>query len=190
MTNPWAPPERDLSTGPLASFGRGPAAGRDRPGLLPDVLVAVAVAAGVLLLAAPVGLLWAALAPQADVVVQARGAGYADPETEAFIGSDGSFVLLTCLVGGALGYACWRTLRRWGPPVVAALAIASLAASFVAADVGSRVGRAEFEVAIRSGVPAELDAPVELLAREATVGWPVAALLGFLVPLAYRREAS
>lgn len=190
MTNPWAPPERDLSTGPLAAFGKGPAAAPDGPGLLPDVLVALAVAAFVLLLAGPVGLLWAAVAPHADVVVQAQGADFADREAEDFIGSDGTFVLLTCVVGGALGYACWRTLRRWGPPVVVALAISSLAASFVAAEVGTRVGRAELVAAIESGAPAELEAPVRLLAREATVGWPLAAVLGFVVPLAYRREAS
>lgn len=187
MTNPWAPPERDLSTGPLAGFGQGPPVASQRPGLLADVLVGLAVAAGVLLLAGPVGLLWAALAPHADVVVQAQGAGFAEPEAEDFIGSDASFVLLTCLVGGAIGYACWRTLRRWGPGVVVALAVGSLAASFVAAEVGTRVGREEFRAAVTSGVPAEVEANVRLLAREATVGWPLAALLGFLVPLAYTR---
>ena len=188
MTNPWAPPERDLSTGPLAAFGQGRQETPTRPGLLEDLLVALGLAALVLLLAAPVGLLWSVIAPHADVVVQAQGAGFTEPEAEDFIGSDASFVVLTCLVGGAIGYACWRTLRRWGPGVVVALAIASLAASFVAAEVGTRVGRADFRAAIESGEPAELEANVRLLAREATVGWPLAALLGFLAPLAYKRD--
>ncbi len=193
MTNPWAAPDRSgatppLASGPLAPYGEAPSH-RNGPFLRSSLLVGLVIAAGVVLLAAPVGLLWSALAPHADVAVFAKdSARFAMPEQEDFIGSDATFLAITAVVGIGCGLLSWRFARRWGPAVVLALAVAALGAAFAAAEVGALVGRSDFRAAVADGARTDLEANVRLMAKEATVGWPVGALLGFLVPLAYRRE--
>ena len=190
MTDPWAPPDLssprfDVQTGPLAPFARATPARRLRA----DLLVGLAVAAGVLLLAGPVGVVWAAIAPRVGVQVQGPDQfALLQNEPEQFVGADAVFVLLTLVVGALVGWLCWRRLRAFGPAVVVALAGAALAASFAAASVGERPGRQELRDALDAGTPGRLDAPVRLRADEATVAWPLGALAGFLLPLAYRRD--
>lgn len=189
MTDPWLPPaSATVQTGVLAPFAQVAPAPRFRA----DLLAGLAVAAGTLLLAAPVGLLWTAVSPRVAIVVRGAESFVFDPsEPEQYVGADASFALLTLVVGLALGVLCWRALRRWGPGVAVGLAVAGLAASFTAMTVGERheePRRAKLLEAVTEGTPGRVEASVRLRSREATVAWPLGALAGFLLPLAYRRD--
>lgn len=189
MTDPWASPDHAaVQSGALAPYGSPTVAARGFDARR-EALVAVVLSAVVVLLAAPVGLLWSAVAPHATVVVFAQdSAGFAMLEQETFISSDATFLGLTLLAGVGCGLLAWRLARRHGPAVVVSLVLAGLAAAFVAAEVGNVVGQADFRAQVLSGTPATLEANVRLIAREAVVGWPVGALAGFLIPFAYRRD--
>lgn len=189
VTDPWTSPDRTAARGTSATVLPGSAG--DAPSVRGYAAAALCVAAGVVLLAAPLGLLWSAVAPHAEVVVLAKEqAGFAMPEREDFIGSDGSFLGLTLLAGLLCGLVAWRTARRWGPTVVVAVVVASLGASLIAAEVGTRVGRTDFQAAIAAGTPPSLTANVKLMADQVHVGWPIGALIGFVGPLLYWRDSS
>ena len=82
-------------------------------------VVALALTAGVtVLLGAPVGLLWSAIAPHAHVQVQAGDAFISDATTEVFIAGDGWFIGITLVVGLACGVLAWLAARWSGPFVV------------------------------------------------------------------------
>jgi hypothetical protein len=190
VTNPWAAPDR--APGGEAPFG-APAGGprpRWREPLTPYALAGVGTAVALLLLGAPVGLLWSAVSPHAGVVIRGKDdAGFTDPFGEDLIGSEVRFVAVGLVVGVLCGLLAWRFGRRWGPAVVVALALGGLGAAAVAAEVGQRPGRSDLRAALAEGTPAQaLEANVRLRAKEALVAWPVGSLAGFLVPLLYRRD--
>jgi hypothetical protein len=94
---------------------------------------AVLTTVGVVLLGAPLGLLWAAVAPPVDVVVGEGGSTrLADPLRDAFIAVDGTFLVLALLAGLLSGVLGWRLGRRFGPGVVVGLVVGGLLAAEVA----------------------------------------------------------
>ncbi|MFY1681366.1 DUF2567 domain-containing protein [Micromonospora sp. WMMD730] len=104
-----------------------------------------AVAAGLVLgltaLGVPLGLLWAALAPDTPVLKTAEGAVYAQPQPEQPIAADGWFSLLGIGFGVLAAIAVWTLLRRRrGPVNLVALTVGALGAALVAWQVGRRVG--------------------------------------------------
>nr|WP_245854321.1 DUF2567 domain-containing protein [Micromonospora wenchangensis] len=104
-----------------------------------------AVAAGLVLgltaLGAPLGLLWAALAPDTPVLKTAEGAVYAQPQPEQPIAADGWFSLLGIGFGVLAAIAVWTLLRRRrGPVNLVALTVGALGAALVAWQVGRRIG--------------------------------------------------
>lgn len=154
-----------------------------------DALAAVVVAALSLVPAAPLGLLWAAVAPHPDVLVAGPGrAGYADAATKAFVGADATLLLLGGGVGVVVGALAWRFGRRHGPLLVVGLTVGGLLAAYVASRVGAVVGRGSYRAALAAGRPGTVRSSVRLLAREGVVGWPLGALAGFLVPALARRD--
>jgi hypothetical protein len=164
-----------------------------------DVVPALSVVAGSVLLGAPVGLLWSAIAPRLRVTFGADGPMAPGLEsTRAFIGADGSYLLLVLAAGVLCGTLGWLFARRSGPWTVLALSVGGLLAALVAARVGVVPGSHDTVVALRQGKaghpPVDLylgklqgDKP-HLRAGWAAVGWPVGALAAFLVGALRRPE--
>lgn len=156
----------------------------------------VVIVVGMVLLGAPAGLLWAAVAPHYTVVFEGGQPTYPLIEsTKAFIGVDASYVLVSVGAGVLCGLGAWFLGRRSGPWTVVALALGGVLAALVAARVGVLPGRqAAFEaldrkqgsvslfLGIRVGDDTHLRAPW------AAVSWPVAALVAFLVPALMKPE--
>lgn len=173
--DPWAGPS-DQPVGPRERLH------------LSDVWAAVVTTAVVVLVGAPVGLLWGAIAPRVEVRKVADGIDLIMPETKAFIGGDGSFFVITVLVGVALGVVAALLGRRHGPGVAVGLAIGSVLAAIVAAKVGVRIGHDEY-VALRDVAPVNTEGRyfLKLRAEGVLLGWPVAALLTLLTVTAAMR---
>ncbi len=147
-----------------------------------DVLAGTAIAIGVALLGAPIGLLWSAVAPRARVVVLAGGPDLADPNTKAFIAADGTFLLLT----GAAGLLCAALAlllggRRHGVATALGLAVGGLAGSYLAWRVGHRIGLADFRRAVRGPVGTSTVLNLSLRAKGVLVAWALTGLLTVVV---------
>ncbi|HUR52379.1 MAG TPA: hypothetical protein VMZ11_09660 [Mycobacteriales bacterium] len=164
-----------------------------------DLPPALALAAGSVLLGAPAGLLWSHLSPRLRVTFGADGPTAAGIEsTKAFIGADGSYVLVMLGAGLLCGLLAWLLVRRSGPWAVLALALGGFAGAVVAARVGVLPGSDEVVMALRHGktghAPVDLylgklhgDSP-QLRSTWAAVAWPVGALLAFLIGALRRPE--
>lgn len=145
-----------------------------------DLLAGLLTAVATVLAGAPVGLLWAALAPRAEAVLAGGTYLQADPASAAFIAGDG-YLSAACLVAGVVtGALAWVLARRHGPAVVPALALAGLAAAYVASRVGGQVGLEALRSGARAQVP-RLDLTLKLGADAVLAVWPAAAVLTFLV---------
>ncbi len=138
-----------------------------------------AVVGAVLALAAlgvPLGLLWAALAPDTPVLKTAEGAIYAEPQPEQPIAADGWFSLLGLAFGLIVALALWFVLRRRrGPVGLVAAVLGTLVAAPVAWQVGRRIGLATFDRLLVTAPPGQaFNKPADL--RAGGVDW----LLGVL----------
>ncbi|MET8279151.1 DUF2567 domain-containing protein [Micromonospora sp. NPDC005174] len=113
---------------------------------LRTVTTVLGAALALAVLGAPLGLLWAALAPDTPVLKVAEGAIYAEPQPEQPIAADGWFSLLGVAFGVLAALALWFLLRRRrGPVGLLSAVLGALAAAPVAWQVGRRVGLATFE---------------------------------------------
>lgn len=175
----WSPPDlrRPPGSAVLPAAGTPPAG---RPRLLGDAFAGLATAAFTVLIGAPLGLLWSAVAPHSHALVEAGGAAFvADAETEVFIAADGWFLGLTLLVGVLTGVVAWLVARRSGPFVVVGLLVGGLLASYVASKVGVRIGQDALKAAIRSARPGTYTSNIALQTKIALVAWPLGALAAF-----------
>jgi hypothetical protein len=117
-------------------------------------------------LGVPLGLLWAALAPDTPVLKVADGAIYAEPQPEQPVAADGWFSLLGLGFGVLAALALWFLLRRVrGPVGLLAAVFGAFGAGLVAWQVGRRMGLAGYERLLESapvgqafGKPADLRA--------------------------------
>ena len=132
----------------------------------------------------PGGLVWAAIAPRALVVVTGHGAAdVVNPETPAFIAADGWF----CVIGLAGGLLCglaayFAVVRSRGAPAGAALVIGAFGASLIAWWMGRNFGSSGFNADLMaSHAGAVLHAPLVLRAHPALVSWPFGASLAVAV---------
>lgn len=180
MSTPWSAPDpRRTAFTPYAAAGHAlPAA--PGPSVAQDAGAGVLALIATVLLGAPAGLLWAALAPRTDVVIAGSDVQLLEPGSSAFIAADGFFLILVALVGAASGVLAWRLGRAHGPAVVVGLTAGGLVAAYVAMVVGEQVGRAELESAVQAGRQGALELTLRLRAQEALVGWPVGALAGYV----------
>ena len=174
-------------------------AGTTSPRWHEDVPRALVVLVGSVLLGAPAGLLWAQVAPRLTVTFGPDGPMAQDLEsTKAFVGADGSYVVVMLAAGLVCGAFGWLLARRSGPWTVAALTVGGVLAALVAARVGVVPGSHEAIEALRNGKQGH--APVDLYLGKlkgdlphlrsmwAAVAWPVAALATFLVGALLRPE--
>ncbi|KPI11905.1 Protein of unknown function DUF2567 [Actinobacteria bacterium OV450] len=130
-------------------------------------------AAGVLL-----GLLWAWLAPKTQYVSNGEAVFLRNTESEARIGTDGAFFLLSVGFGvlSAVLVFLWR--RRGGVPLVIGLAIGSGFAALVGWRLGLWLGPSAdvAAAALKAGKGVPFDAPLQLLARGVLLVWPMVAV--------------
>lgn len=134
------------------------------------------------LLGAPVALLWRAVTPVVGIARTASGPQPTAGESDQFFAIEGWFVVVTVVVGLALGAVAWRLLRGQGPAGAIGVAVGGLCASAVTALVGSRLVVDSYMHGF-CGRP-DLDCPVydgtmTLRAPGAIVAWPVAMLVAF-----------
>jgi hypothetical protein len=104
-----------------------------------DVYVGGWIVATLALAGIALGLVWQAVSPRSAGLVIQPGAIVPD-ETEAFIGTDGWFALLTAIAGLIAALLVW-TRRSWrGPAAVVALALGGVVGALVTALVGHLAG--------------------------------------------------
>ena len=154
-----------------------------------DLVAAGAIIVACVLLGAPTGLLWSAVAPRLTVRLTASGPQVDNLESsKAFVGADGSFLIIVLLLGVLTGLLAWLFARRHGPWTVVALLLGGLLAAQIAATVGLRPGA--MDVAAKLENPASRGTVELFLGKRdttgtalrapwAVVGWPVGALLVF-----------
>ncbi|MEU5552441.1 DUF2567 domain-containing protein [Micromonospora sp. NPDC047793] len=99
------------------------------------------------LLGAPLGLLWAVLAPATPVIKSGpTQAVYGQAQPEQPIAADGWFSLLGLGFGVLAALVVWLVLRRYRGPVGLVVVVAGgLAAALVAWQVGRRIGLSGYE---------------------------------------------
>jgi hypothetical protein len=131
----------------------------------------VSVAVGVAALGAPLGWLWAALAPDVPVQVVPGGVAPTEEQPEEFFAADGWFVLLGVGFGLLAAVAVWFLLRRYrGPATLVAVTVGAVGAGLLAWWVGHRIGLSGYRREVREATAGtELDRPPELRAKE--LGW-------------------
>ena len=154
-----------------------------------DVVTGAFVAGVSVLLGAPAGLLWSALAPHAHIAISASGATFADGATEVFVAGDGWFLGVALVLGLLSGFVTWLVARGSGPYAVIGLAVGGALAAYVAAKVGRRIGQDELRAAAAAGVPGTYVANVAVQAMQVVLVWPIAALASFLSLVAARPDA-
>lgn len=149
---PWHPPSDGVPPHDAAApypgvpYLTGPVALARRASVLADLLVAVLTGVVIAALGAPLGWLWAALAPRIPIVRVDGGFTYAESEPEQVVAADGWFMLIGAAAGILIAIAVWVLLRRWrGPFMALGLVLGSLGAAWLAWFAGRHVGLAEFE---------------------------------------------
>jgi hypothetical protein len=119
----------------------GPPAAERPAGRLRAVAITLGAALLLSALGAPLGLLWAAMAPDTPVQKTPDGAIYGTPQPEQPVAADGWFSLLGLGFGVLAAIALWVLLRRRrGPVGLLAGALGGVGAAVVAWQVGRRIG--------------------------------------------------
>jgi hypothetical protein len=142
-----------------------------------EAAAAVITTVGCVLLGAPVGLLWAAVTPRAEVRAAGQGVSLADPTATAFIAADGYFFALVLLAGALSGVLAVRLGRRNGLGCVLGLTLGGLLAAEVARRTGSLVGLADARAFLEAGQDGTFTLSARLRSTSALVGWPLAGLV-------------
>lgn len=144
-----------------------------------DVRDGAAVALVVGLAGVLLGLLWVWLAPRVQYVSNGEAVFLRNSESEARIGSDGTFLLLAAVFGvlSAVGTFLWR--RAGGVPLVIGLAVGSCFAALAGWRLGLWLGPSTdlAAAAAKAGKGVPFDAPLQLLAHGVLLVWPMTAVL-------------
>ncbi|WP_405493901.1 hypothetical protein [Streptomyces sp. NBC_00096] len=168
---PDQPPSAQVLPTPPASSEPAFSPSDVRDGAAIALVVGVA---GVLL-----GLLWVWLAPRVQYFSNGEAVYLRDTESEARIGADGTFLLLSIGLGvlSAVAVFLWR--RRGGAAQVLGLGIGSGFAALVGWQLGLWLGPSSdlAAAARRAGKGVSFDAPLELMAHGALLAWPMAAVV-------------
>lgn len=127
----YFPPD-DLQVSPWDPDPRGPWWLR----VLPYAEVFGITTALVVLLGAPIALLWRAVTPVVGIRQTPGGPQPVAPESNQVFAVDGWFVLVSVVAGLVIGAVAWLLLRDRGPAAPFGLGIGGLLAAFVAARVG------------------------------------------------------
>lgn len=182
--DPWAPPPPDdgsPASGPPGAtrFGPGRRKEASEAGL---ALLSTAAAGGLL-----VGLLWYWFAPRIPLVRNGESLYPLNPESEEAIAADGTFLLVSLVVGAVLGILAFLLWRRGGVPLVIGLALGAGLGALLAWRLGIWLEPTRDEVLARGRAlePGQLiNAPLLLEAKVAMLGLPFGALAGHATCLA------
>ncbi len=179
MSSGWAAPDARAS-GSGTTFSPAEVVA-PAPALRTDVLAGLLTVAICTLVGAPVGLLWARVAPHVLVVVRGERLQVLDAYGDGFIAVDGYFLGAVLLSGGIAGWAAWRLAAAHGPAVVLGLAVGGFTGACVVMAVGEMVGADGLRGLVPAGAQGSTELAVQLRSTSALAGWPVAALLTYLV---------
>jgi NAD/NADP transhydrogenase beta subunit len=157
------------------------------PSLQSEVAVGVGTAMIVALLGAPIGLLWAAVAPKVEVVRTSEGLDLVSAETKSFVGADGWFLVIGLIVGLLCGVLAWQLGRNRPLATVLGLAVGGVVAALIAWRVGHLVDVPRLSATLKSlpGKPI-IDPTLDLRAKGVVLAWPFAAVAAFLGLIAVR----
>lgn len=136
------------------------------------------------LLGAPLALVWRAVAPVAVVLQTENGPQPAAPESNQMFAVDGWFVLVMLIAGSVVGAFAWLALRDRGPGAPLGLAAGGLLAAAVTAEVGKMmvVDRYLYDFCHQPDVGCIVyDGTLHLHSTPAVVVLPVALLTGFVL---------
>jgi hypothetical protein len=130
------------------------------------------------------GVLWHALAPKVPLYSDGSAVYLRDPEGEQQIAADGVFLAIGACFGVVVAAAVWMLTRRRGGVglgIPIGLTLGGLAAGWVAWQLGIHMGTQDIVKAAQA-VPkgVTFSRPLQLGAKTALVGWPMAALLTLL----------
>jgi len=140
---------------------------------------------GFLLLAGiPLGVLWWLVAPRRSYRVAEEGAFAIEPDSEAAVGADGWFMLLTGAVAVIAVVLVWRYARVRGPVVAVALALGPLFCGLVTWLVGVLLGPGPTAAEL-ADLGAVVLGPLELRAHGALVIAPFLAVGGYLLGVCF-----
>jgi hypothetical protein len=172
MANNTMPPPPGVSTMPA------PGRAASGPGAL---ISALAIIVGSAILGLVGGLIWAAVSPRVvyQVYTLHPPTAYAvNPETSAFIATDGYYTIIALIGGALIGVLSYVfAVRRYGPVPMVGVILGSTAAAFIAKWIGHRqTGAAGFNRVLATSKAGEfLHAPINLGAHGALAFWPLAA---------------
>ena len=143
----------------------------------------ILAALATVLVGAPAGLIWAATASRAPLVVVAAGAAdYVNAEGENAIATDAHYIVVAAIAGVLCGLVAALLAPRSGWPVVIGLAAGGLLAGLVVWRTGHLVDYGSFRHALRTfGTGRHFLGPIDLHAKAALVAWPLAAVLTYLI---------
>jgi hypothetical protein len=151
--------------------------------VLPHALTFGVTTAVLVLLGAPLALVWRVFAPAAAIQRTPDGPQPVAPESNQMFAVDGRFVLVSVVAGLLLGVLAYLLLRDRGPAAPFGLAVGGLLAAGVAATVGDRLvidpylygfcSRGDVECLVYTGT-------LRLNSTPAVVVLPVALLVAFV----------
>jgi hypothetical protein len=187
--SPWASPDPRPS-GSGTPFGAPAPPAPSGPPLWHDLRAGLLTVAVTVLVGAPVGLLWAALAPRVTVEVSGEDVQVLDTATDGFIAVDAWFLAAVMVAGLVGGVLAWWLGGEHGPAVVVGLVVGGLAAAWIAGRVGGEVDRMTAQQLVASGVQGRREVAVQLRSTSALLGWPITSLLAHLALTLARRPAA
>lgn len=161
--------------------------GGHRPGA---ALTALAVALVVFGLGAPLGLLWALLAPDVPLRVTDAGPIYRDPQAEHLFAADGWFTLLAIPFGVLAAVGAWLAARSIrGAPGLVATTLGAVAAGVLAWWLGRQIGLSDYQATLAAAeAGADLGRPPDL--KVIATGWWPPRVLGVLLVPAFAAAAT
>lgn len=149
-----------------------------------EILVATRLVLVLLLAGIPLGVLWWLAAPRRSYEVSADGAFAIVPESEAAVGSDGWFLLLTAAVALVAAVVAWRREAQRGPLMAGALAVGMLLCGLVTWQVGGLLGPRP-SAAELAEIGAVVLGPLGLRAYGVLVVGPFLAVAGYLLAVCF-----
>jgi hypothetical protein len=165
-----AAPEPDVPAGPagewLSELKRG-------------ALTALAVA----VLGVALGLLWLWLAPRVPLISDGKAVYLKNTEGEEAAGGDGTFILISLVLGALVAAAAFWRCRTGGIGVVVGLAVGALLGSVIGWRIGVWLGPPSDLVAQAKAIGPNkvFYQPLELRAKGSLLAWPIAATLAHLL---------
>lgn len=178
------------TTTSLASVSTAVPPAVSAPSPTQEALAAALTTVGCVLLGAPVGLLWAAVTPRAQVVAAGDDVRVADPTGSQFIASDAYFVVALLVAGVLTGLLALAIGRRYALGTALGLVLGGLLAADVARRTGPMVGLEEARAALAGGRDGTLELVGRVRATSAVAVWPIAALVVHMAGTYLRAPAA